>query len=118
MNLLCGVSRNHTHRTQQFAFFSKPALEDVFVDSGAFPNGVYKSRLAFTELDEQRLTTRICGLFGADVASPGTVSLWIPVVRPPDPPSWVNLVLTNQLYQRKASVNLFSTNAIDTLQAQ
>ena len=117
LNLLCGWYR--TRRPRQFAFpgLSNPTLEDVFVDSGAFPNGVYKSRTAFTELDEKGLATRICGLFSSDVASSGTVSLWIPVVRPSDSPSWVNLVLTNQLYQRKAAVTLFSTNALDTLHA-
>ena len=116
-NLLYAWCRNK--RPRQFAFpgVSSPALEDVFVDSGAFPNGVYRSRSAFIELPEKGLTTRICGLFSSDEATSGTISVWIPVVRPTDSPSWFNLVLTNQLYQRKATVNLFSTNAIDALQA-
>ena len=102
-------------RGVQFAFpgVTSARIEQVFVDSGAFPEGIYNERSAFIDLDQQGFGTRICGLFGSDMAQKGTVSMWIPTVHPSRAPTWHNVVLKNQLYQRKATINLFSTNAVD-----
>ena len=104
----------------QMAFDAVSALkvERVFVDSGAFPAGIYNSRACFSELNENGWHTRIVGLFSsASSGGNGTVSLWVPVVHPTEPPRWSNVVLRNQLYQKGACTNLFSTRELDALRA-
>ena len=53
-------------------------LESVFVDSGAFPEGIYSKRHMFTSVRES-VVTRVCGLLSsASSNGRGDVSMWLP----------------------------------------
>ena len=121
--VLCVLSfvarRSRSRVVQQVAFPAWPVspVRSVFVDSGSYPHGIYNSRDCFADLDEGGLAIRICGLFSsAASAGRGTVTMWLPVVRPGTKErKWFHLSMADQIYQKNASTMLFSTQAIDLL---
>ena len=97
----CPGRSNHAH------------IRSVFVDSGAFPDGIYREHDAFMTLNTST-TTRICGLFSSSSPSgSGDVSMWVPAVHPTLGRAWRHLLIPQQLHSPRASQSLFSTRAAD-----
>ena len=102
---------------RQYAFpamTSSAKLSSVFVDSGAFPNGIYNDPSAFVSLNRSAIG-RIYGLFSSSAPSgSGDVSMWVPVVHKTLGTRWKHVVLPDQLYHRTAQHSLLSTHLADT----
>ena len=100
---------------QQLAYPGRaPSTHDLFVDSGAFPDGIYRERHAFESLD-RNITSRICGLFSSSSTDGvGNVSMWIPMVHPTLGSVWRHRRLHRQLYSPNATQTLFSTHVAAT----
>ena len=80
----CPGRSNHAH------------IRSVFVDSGAFPDGIYREHDAFMTLNTST-TTRICGLFSSSSPSgSGDVSMWVPAVHPTLGRAWRHLLIPQQ----------------------
>ena len=121
--LSCGISAVFFHLcgsflragVDQVAFPARaPSSHALFVDSGAFPDGIYRERHAFESID-QDITSRICGLFSSSAtAGMGDVSMWIPMVHPIHGGAWRHCRLRRQLYSPNATQSLFSTHVATT----
>ena len=102
-------------RRGQCAFTGKTSqLHPIFVDSGAFPEGIYRESYAFSSL-QHNTGARICGLFSSSApVGAGTVSMWVPVVHRDHEARWLHCSLKGQLYSPRASQSLFSTQVVDS----
>lgn len=106
-----GVNSNIT----QVAFPGRnSSVSSVFVDSGAYPQGIYRERHAFGDDLDFTVRSRICGLFSSSApAGAGTVSLWFPVVHREHGVKWRHAYIRHQLYSPRASQSLFSTHVAE-----
>ena len=94
---------------------SSTKLSSVFVDSGAYPNGIYNDSSAFVSLDRSTVG-RIYGLFSSSAPSgSGPVSMWVPVVHKTLGKRWKHVLIPDQLFHRTAQHSLFSTHLADTV---
>ena len=117
VSVLCCSRHTRSISSRQYAFpavSSSAKLSSVFVDSGAFPNGIYNDSTAFVSLNRSAVG-RIYGLFSSSAPSgTGDVSMWVPVVHKTLGSRWKHVVLPDQLYHRTAQHSLFSTHLADT----
>ena len=108
-------ARSASFRQYAFPAVSSAKLSSVFVDSGAFPNGIYNDSSAFVSLNRSTVG-RIYGLFSSSAPSgTGPVSMWVPVVHKTLGKKWKHVLLPDQLFHRTAQHSLFSTHLADTV---
>ena len=116
---MCRRCCNPVSSPRQVAYPARAvAFSDLFVDSGSFPEGIYREPHAFESLDRS-ITSRILGLFASSAPSgAGVVSMWVPTVHPIHGVKWRHARLRRQLHSPRAGQSLFSTAAaVDQLHA-
>ena len=86
-------------------------FDDIFVDSGTYPEGLYTKSAAFVSLRPD--FTTLTGAFSSKGASArGTVRMWLPAYDfTTSSPTWEQVVIEHQLLAENASQTLWSTHA-------
>ena len=88
----------------------------VFVDSGAYPNGIYNTPAAFGSTLVRNNSIRLGGLFDEQssekVSALGLASMWAAAINPETgAKEWRNVALPGQIYSPVAKQSLFATEA-------
>ena len=91
---------------------SRASVHSLFVDTGAYPAGIYRESQAFGSTLVRNVPAQIVGLFGAGTGRVGVgdVSMWVQAFHPDaDTAAWRHISLAGQLHDVSATQSLYST---------